>query len=343
MRLRPPRDVRDILRMLAFYESERGLDGVIDRFDLEDVAPWHLNRVLAIAPGRTQSSEVDAAVHLKTLLLSDDFRRLAVRNLLHAFPDKPRLLFVHIPKCAGTDLTRILAARHFTISSGIENPHWFTHDALFLHLRELVLGAEFANSIFLSGHTRLRYCVNQNLIRPGDQIFTVVRDPIDVVISAVNYRLTRLKADPTGRATDTRLWLRDLGLQQISDDATQSELRAIAKRMLREPRVVEDNVLCLALGSGDAASALANIVTSDIEITDLRRYEAWLRQRWGATSQHSNASMKVLTADTLDVDDRMVIEAKTAQDRILFPELMRALNASGALSITGRCLGGHGQ
>jgi len=324
--------------MLAFYESPGGLDAVIARFDFDHVAPWHLDRIVLGAASRRPRPEAstDITEYCKELLSSRDFRRLAIRNFLDAFANKPRLLFVHIPKTAGTDLTNVLSARHFAIDSAIENPNWFTQDALFRHLRELTLACEFADTIFVRGHARLRYYVNQNLIRPGDQVFTIVRDPIDVVISGVNYRLTRLMADPTGRDTDTRLWLRDLGLQRVPQNPSQVELLGLAKRILREPRVIEDNVLCMALGNGDAASALANIVASDIEITDLSRYEAWLSQRWGAASQHANASTKVLTADTLDTEDRALIEAKTVEDRVLFARLMQVLDASDGTSITGR-------
>jgi hypothetical protein len=178
------------------------------------------------------------------------------------------------------------------------------------------------------------------LVRPEDHIFTVVRDPIDIVISAVNYRLTRLMMDPLGLQTDTRLWLADLGLERFPADATPNELRGFAKQILRTPSVVPDNMLCQMLGSGDSKSSLANIVSSNIEITDLTRYGTWLRERWGAETARANRSRPFWTAATLDPEDRTLIEAKITEDRVLYATLMKQLDATGRSFISGQALGG---
>jgi hypothetical protein len=325
--------------MLGFYDSGRGLDSVLERFDFGSSPPWQLQRIIlgAVPPGQRPAIDIDLRIYVKQLLSSDDFRRVAFRNFLDAFPEKRRLLFVHIQKCAGTDLSAALSERYFAVNGTMDNPAWLSVDERFAYLRDLVLAAPFVDTFFVRGHVPLRYYVNQHLIRPGDQIFTVVRDPIDIVVSAVNYRLMRFQADPSGRHTDTRLWLADLGLTQFPSDAPPGDLLGFAKRILRTPRVVPNNMLCQALGTDDAKSALANIVASDIEVTDLNRYEAWLRERWDIpASKHANTSRKFLTVATLDAEDRALIEAMTAEDRSLYSALTKQLDASGRVSIQGR-------
>jgi hypothetical protein len=328
--------------MLGFYDSGRGIDGVLEHFDFDTIPPWQLERII-LGPGPSgprPADDVDLRMYVKQLLSSDDFRRGVLRNFLGAFPEKRRMLFVHIPKCAGSDLRNALAERYFSVNGTMDHPLWLTVEERFAYLRDLVLAAPFVDTFFVHGHVPLRYYVNQHLIRPGDQIFTVIRDPVDAVLSAVNYCLGRLQGDPTGRIPDSRMWLAALGLKQFPADPDPDELMGFAKRILRTPRLVRGNILCVALGLGDAKSALANIVTSDIEITDLTRYETWLRERWDLpASKHANTSRKVMSAKTLDAEDRAFIETLIAEDQTLFAAVTECLNASGRSSITGRALG----
>jgi hypothetical protein len=342
MKLRPPANLREVFQMLGFYDSGRGLDSVVERFDFGRTPPWRLQRIIlgAVPPSERPAISSDPSAYVKELLSSDEFRCNVLRNFLNGFPEKRRLLFVHIQKCAGTDLTAALSQQYFEVEGNMDDPFWFSVEQRFAYLRDLVLAAPFADTFFVRGHVRLRDYVDQNLVRPEDQIFTVVRDPIDIVISAVNYRLTRFEADPLGEQTDTHLWLADLGLKQFPGDAGPSDLLGFAKRILRAPAVVPDNILCHMLGDGDSLSALANIVSSNIEITDLTRYGTWLRERWGTASEHANQSRQFWTAAMLDAEARTLIESKTAEDRMLYATLMTHLDASGRTSISGHALAG---
>jgi len=342
MKLRPPVNLREVFQMFGFYDSGRGLDGVLERFDFSSTPPWRLQQIILdnVPPSERPAIDPDPLVYIRQLLASDGFRHDVLQNFLNGFAEKRRLLFVHIQKCAGTDLIAALSERYFDIDANLDDPFWLSSDQRFVYLRELVLAAPFVDTFFVRGHVPLHEYVNRKLIRPGDQIFTVVRDPIDIVISAVNYRLARFQADPLGERTDTRLWLADLGVEQLPGDAGTSELQGFAKRILRTPAVVPDNILCYMLGAGDSQSALAYIEASDIEITDVTRYETWLRERWGAASGQYNQSHRFWTAATLDPEDRAVIETKTSEDRVLYATLMKHLDATGRSFILGRELGG---
>ena len=342
MKLRPPVNLREVFQMFGYYDSGRGLDSVVERFDFGSTPPTQLQQIILgnVPPSERPTIDPDPSVYVKQLLSSDGFRRDVLQNFLNGFPEQRRLLFVHIQKCAGTDLIAVLSERYFDVDANMDDPSWFSNDRRFAYLRDLVLGAPTVDSFFVRGHVPLHEYVNRKLIRPGDQIFTVVRDPIDIVISAVNYRLARFQADPRGERIDTRLWLADLGLKQLPGDAGTGELQGLAKRILRTPTVVPDNILCQMLGTGDSESAMAYIVASDIEITDLSRYETWLRERWGAASEHYNQSPQFWTAATLDPEDRAVIDTKTIEDRVLYATLTKHLDATGRSFMSGGALGG---
>jgi hypothetical protein len=339
MKLRPPRDTREVFQMLAFFDLARGVNSILEQFDFGRTVPAQLQRIVlgTVPPGERAPADAEPAEYFRQLLTSEEFRRGVVRNFLNAFPEKARLLFVHIPKCAGSDLAANLSRRYWPVVGTMDNPHWMTIEQRLNYLREQVLAVPFVDSFLLRGHVRLRYYVNQGLIRPGDQIFTIVRNPVDLVVSAINYRLTRLSNDPTGKTPDTRMWLGEMGIKQFPADASDEDLVAFGRRMLRMPRVVGSNTLCNALGNGDAASALDNIAASDIEITDITRYEAWLRDRWAITSSaRANTSRKYLTTATLAPAERALIEEKTQEDQVLFAQLTRQLDACGRSSLFGR-------
>jgi len=124
MKLRAPRTQAEFMCMFALYDPATRLDGLLTRFDFADLAPWAVRR---IAPGQPSqdalpTADADTAEQIKTLLLSTTFRQFVLRNALDAFPERARVLFVHVPKCAGTDLTQALAERYFTIDEALENP-----------------------------------------------------------------------------------------------------------------------------------------------------------------------------------------------------------------------------
>jgi hypothetical protein len=62
--------------------------------------------------------------HFRAALLSDEFRRNVVQGLLAAFPEKGRNVFIHVPKCAGTDLIFNLVHRFLPLPKILEVKDW---------------------------------------------------------------------------------------------------------------------------------------------------------------------------------------------------------------------------
>ena len=81
-------------------------------------------------------------------------------------------------------------------------------------------------------------------------------------------------------------------------------------------------------------------IASDIEVTNLPRYEPWLAQRWGVPkSERANESFKFVTRANLPPDDMDLIMSKVTEDRILYDRIQASLDAVDTLSIRGRVLG----
>ena len=92
-----------------------------------------------------------------------------------------------------SDLAGHLAMQHPFVNHHWREESWTKKADLFYELSNLVRELPFSQSILVSGHVSLGYYAGRGLIRPVDRIFTVIRDPLEIAISAVNYLLTRLR------------------------------------------------------------------------------------------------------------------------------------------------------
>jgi hypothetical protein len=132
-----------------------------------------------------------------------------IEMILKKHPDQRRLIFVHIPKCAGTDLTANLGARYPMIHQTLAVPNWTAPEQLQTAVDAIEHELQNADTVLVGGHNRLQWVIKNNLYRPGkDRLFTVIREPTEIVLSALNYTIGKLVADPYGLQPDTRGWLR---------------------------------------------------------------------------------------------------------------------------------------
>ena len=307
-----PADRRSLLESFAVYNEASGLEGLAPRADFVDA------------------------------LKSDEFQSNILSLILSAYPEKKRLAFIHVPKCAGTDLRMHLSRRFPTFAANSAVGWRVPKEELYRRLHRLVLELRSADTIFVHGHLRLQSCLEAGYIRPADRIVTVIRAPEEIVISKVNYvlsQIVRAKEHSAGSTREAQRWIGILQEHQLSVEMLASDPQWFLKKMLRHPKMGRHNTICNALGKGDAGSTLTNVRSCDIEITTVENYTSWLREHWGVTVETAaNRSRKFLAKDMLDDSDFAYLESITSEDRRVYDRVSAAISEAGTASIRGRDL-----
>jgi len=337
----PPRTDRDLFDLLSRSYPSADLDEILT------LVQWTRKRqvglleivrsLLVVGPRGGRKPKFDCLRSAKSWLYSSDFQGSVVAALLDAYPEKRRLVFVHIPKCAGSDLAILLERTLPRVYMDIANEEVTKKELLFSHLAAIVARIKASDAVIVHGHTPLTQYIQQGYYRPGDDLFTVVRDPIARIVSQVNYIVRRIcSEDPVDSQFSDRLgWMRMLGIEE--QDVTRDERfkRDCAREVLFDPRMVTPNTLCRFLGGETYDDALQAIVGSAIEITDIRRYDDWLRTRWDiGQSLRANSSPTVIDIGDLADDERDYVEAISTEDIRLFATIERSLDR-GHVSVRG--------
>jgi hypothetical protein len=336
-----PKESQKLLASFCFYEPSVGLASVLNKFDFAGVDIGDIfYSVLGGYPEswlQTAASDYSPIELLKKALECEEFQQNIVRLLLNAYPEKRRLIHIHIPKCAGTHLNIRLMVKYPRVSRYLEDKSWTPKPLLFETLRDIAISIPFFDTILVHGHTSISWYLKNQLCRPSDCVFTVVRDPREIVVSHVNYMLTRFLSDPGFVYPDTSEWSGLLGLSPAEFDQSPGGLANLARRIMREPSVHTRNPLCEYLGDGDVETALNAIVRSNIEITDISRYDLWFEQKFGiAAGVRENVSEKILKLSKLETDDlRLLRDLTNEEDKRLYEIISAALDRSGALSVQG--------
>jgi hypothetical protein len=340
-----PRTPRELFELFAVYESQNGINSVLfgadfSTLDRAGVLTAALGKVAQRRLEQEAPADYNPRGHMRTLLHSVEFRERARRLILGAFPEKKRAIFIHIPKCAGSDLTDTIRRRYPTLQHGYFDVKGHSPEGFFRNLREFAIGVRYADTIALCGHERLCNYQQQRLVRPVDWVFTVVREPAALMYSHISYVLTICRSAPATRRPDGLGWLGLLGISEIPEDASDTDMAELARQVIYSTAIPLKNPICNSLGDGTAITALERMAASNIEITDTTRYAAWRRAifPW-AEETRANASTPYFTAEVATPRDRDYIATLTEEDRKLFEMIKTRLDRAGEVSIRGRELG----
>ena len=83
---------------------------------------------------------------------SEEFRKNVIPRFLEAFPEKQRLLFLHIPKTAGSELSARLMERYPFLNGQIMQPGRGSEDKICQHIRDAVIGLAGSDHLLVGGH-----------------------------------------------------------------------------------------------------------------------------------------------------------------------------------------------
>jgi hypothetical protein len=341
-----PKTTRQTIELFLRYDAQNGLRDLLSNVDFSSMKPSDVYRsIYGELPSSGGLPEANAEYYARddfeNQLLSNQFRANIINFFLDGYTEKQRIFFIHIPKCAGSDLTSHLMRRHIAIDNKMRFPHWMPSKELFLAIRSIAAKSESSDCFFVHGHARIDEYKNSNAIRSADKLITVVRNPTEIITSSINYILTRILNDQRiGRfAPDTADWLRVLNLDKLPDTPSQAHIAELSKRILRHTHTVRPNSMCYWLGRGDAQSALCNLIEHDVEITDSERYNTWLWQAWGEKSDgQQNKSRKFIATETFSPADLEYIETITREDTKLYTEIQNCLAEQNGSSIHGKQL-----
>jgi hypothetical protein len=339
-----PRTPRELFELLEHLTPERDLDDVLDMVDFAGIAPGDVYlAILGRAAGDLATARLIAAfdprMFFKTVLLGGEFRQRIMAGFLLAYPEKARDVFIHVPKCAGTDLIINLASRQLPMPKLLEAGGWLTDAQFLLTVGGIARLARHHDRIFVHGHMELGGYIYDAGVRSVDRIFTVIRDPLDQMLSQANYAIGRLRQDPRGESPDTALILESLGIPRLPEDSGNRELKDLGTRALLNPDIAQPNRACTYLGrgmEGTYASAIDRIVVHNVEITTTKYYDRWLLERWGiSVSKHHNRSEPILSRNEVQWLYASALEPAIAEDRKLFDLVGWALEQTGNASVTG--------
>lgn len=342
-----PRGTRELFELLALVDGHESLHDLLSRLSPDQT---DLNSMRRVVFNDTRADEAGGERNLAgrsafddmcELLMSDAFQAILISNFLKAFPEKRRLIFVHVPKCAGSDLTANLTRRLPSLHRQITLPRSMTKGELFRFISRLVRHVRIFDEVFVAGHTSLDYYVSAGLVRPSDRIFTVLRDPVHIVVSQINYILTRFAQDArAGKSSyDTKGWLSALGMESAPTQLTAETAQDLCNSILYNKEMVRANAMCEWLGGRDAATAMQQLADCNVEITTTANYSNWLLRSWGiVSSTRINQSEKFTSTERLSPQDISYIQQAFSEDIKLFDAISAQLAESGDLSIWGNDL-----
>jgi len=345
MHVPAPKTSRELFRLFLLYNKEAGVSGLAKRINFTDVKSSQMYLSILQRPPETRNlvrwddEGYDPSQHFCETLWSDEFQIRILRLLLSSFPEKRRLIHIHIPKSAGSHFFAKMAPIYPCINHVIQVPSLTSKQELMEILAGFASIVEFYDFLMVHGHFSLNYVVQEIGVRFGDEIFTVVRDPVSSAISMANYVVTRLMADPSGSYADTRQWLDLLGMETFPEGCSSDNVKAVALAALHDDRIAHLNPICHHLGDGTSESAINNIVINNVEITDTCRYDRWLEGRWDiSTGSRINQSLPILNHDDVIPQLSERLSYLCSEDIKVFEAVKSRLDARDAPSIKGHNL-----
>ncbi len=339
-----PTRMRDVLALFRFYRDATGLDGLIGDLDLAGVLPRQIYHAVHGRPPESIDTAMaecrhDIADILAAALRSGEFRRNFARNLLSVFPDRRRLLFIHMPHCPGAALSARLSLRHAALNTDILDERRISEAEFFRAVKDVVLEIEVAGTIYVHGATSLRALESWNAPRFEDDIFTILRDPVERAVAHVNTILERLFSADAQASPETRHWRDVLGVAAPDDPPSPSlaELQRLATSIVTDRETFPFAPMVGFLGEGGHDQAAEAIVTRDIEVTDAARHGAWARARWDvAALAEDGAPPARLSFETLGAAAQSVLRELLAEDQRLHRWVEARLTETGRPSLRGR-------
>ena len=346
---------RDFFELFIAMGQNASFQGLARGIEQQNVEPRLV--VFGILGRWPTSAELEALEqpykrtrHIQSLIASAEFRTPIIRRLFEAFPERQRLFYVRIPRCAGEHAMATLNMKHPILPTNLGADEFRPASVLVPLLGNLL--NRFGNSRTLvvaqpklspfidspAGSTAGPDPLHLNALqsspcRATDLIFAIVRPPEQLLLSLVNGTLTALRrpAHPEEAKQVTTDRARYAPLPRPEDHAGW---QALGRRVLSD--VALKNPICSALGDGTAANALAACSRILIQLVALDGYQTWARSAFECyPPDRMNVSDPVLTAAQLTATERANLAALTAEDQVFYDRFEAAVAKKGIGYVSG--------
>jgi hypothetical protein len=339
-----PTDLRATFELFRFYRPEVGIRRLVQDAGAAHMSPRQIYHAVHNRPPDTlQAASPPIDYHAIQMFISAlssfEFQQNLAAHFLWAFPEKRRLFFVHIPKTAGVDLASHLISLYPSISTNLlDRTLTPTPEQIFLAIKHVVLEMACSDTIFISGHTHLGTYQDWtgNGIRCQDHVFTVIREPMEQILSQINYTLTRIFSDENPIPPDTAGWCREFAVEHSQSRPPRDQIVQLARRILRHQGVVAPNVICAFLGGGSYDQSLVKTVAHDLEVIELKQLNSWSERKWNVThGAKLNSSEKFVSLQDFSADDLDYTQGIIQEDMRYYRAVMAAYKRHGGTSVRG--------
>jgi hypothetical protein len=333
----PPTKPREFFEIFALMGATASPEGLMRGIDWKHVDPCMLTfAVLGRWPTSQELAELQVPyrpyVHLRHLLGSEEFRTAIVRRLFEVFPERQRLLFVRIPRCAGTSVMSVLDTKHPILPLDLgDRP--FREAPVLVPLLGQLLGRFGTTRTLVVAQPRIGPFVEAPTVTPAcgdplhwhlpqppcrgtDLLFTIIRPPEALILSEVNGILTALRrpASPGEPASLAEQRKHHAPLPDQTDSAGWKQLgrKLLAATTLRNP-------ICTALGDGTAAGAFAACARVPIQLVAIEAYRQWSRAAFDSSpADPVNVSTPILQPADLTAEDSAHLSSLIAEDAVFY-------------------------
>jgi hypothetical protein len=352
-----PARPRDLLELFVSLGREASIPALLQSCDLRQADPRHLTYVaLSRWPTRLELTQLptpyDPRLHLRQLLLGEEFRESLIWRICDAYPERQRLLYVRIPRCAGEHILALAGSMHAMFPPALvqfkRNDHATFIPALGSYLGRFNMARTTqVTSPTLAAFTQQPAVTDLDRALPwpggtpprrtGDRLFTIVREPSGLILSQVNAILAALQQRQAAGDAATAGWRSRLGALPRAED--KPGWVGVGRRVLAD--LTLSNPICTALGDGTAASALEACRVADVEIADLSRYADWITYTWNVEpGPATNAAPPVLTRQDLGPADLARLASLVTEDSAFYAVIAAGLAAMAdtGLVLRGRAL-----
>ncbi len=270
-----------------------------------------------------QETIADPGRRIAELLCCAEFMSLHDIVLQKEFSHLSREFFLHVPKSGGTTTFWALASDErfcpIHLFPGFDNG-WFTNRLEYLRETVVRLLNPQAQYVIGFGHPAVSRVLENNLKRGWDNVFTILRDPIETALSWVNYVLTQLSIDPGH--PDVVSWRNILELPEETFSLDRHTVLELAPKIIE--RIVPGDPACNILG---VAPRLGSVIETasvlGLKIIRFDQVDDYIRYRGVGACKRMNVSERLIEMSDLNQPTRLKIYDKNAEDLKLYDWVSR--------------------